>query len=147
MWPYFWKTISYIDKQDNSSQRVLGFNISRFGRLIVHWLIENVNPDITSYRMSLDSSVSVHYILIKPVLSDHLSYVTLFQCSLGRLHKTGLAVPAEGYSCITFHHPINGRQLVILTSRTTALSVCLVLISQDLGGSSFIRWLKIWTLT
>ena len=32
----------------------------------------------------------VHFILIKPVFSDHLSYVTLFQCSLGRSHKTGL---------------------------------------------------------
>jgi hypothetical protein len=32
----------------------------------------------------------VHFILIKPALSDHLSYVTLFQCSLGRSHKTGL---------------------------------------------------------
>jgi hypothetical protein len=33
----------------------------------------------------------VHFILrvIKPVFSDRLSYVTLFQCSLGRPHKTG----------------------------------------------------------
>ena len=29
---------------------------------------------------------------IKPVLSDHLSYVTVFQCSLERSHKTGLTV-------------------------------------------------------
>jgi hypothetical protein len=28
----------------------------------------------------------------KPVLSDHLSYVTIFHCSLGRSHKTGLTV-------------------------------------------------------
>ena len=34
----------------------------------------------------------MHFILIKPVLSVHLSYVTLFQCSLGRSHKTGLTV-------------------------------------------------------
>ena len=31
-------------------------------------------------------------ILIKPVLSNHLSYVTLFQYSLGRSHQTGLTV-------------------------------------------------------
>ena len=29
---------------------------------------------------------------IKPVLSDHLSYVTIFQSSLERSHKTGLTV-------------------------------------------------------
>ena len=35
----------------------------------------------------------VHFILIKPVLSDYLSsYVTLFQCSLGQSHKKGLTV-------------------------------------------------------
>jgi hypothetical protein len=32
------------------------------------------------------------FISIKPVLSDHLSYVTIFHCSLGRSHKTGLTV-------------------------------------------------------
>jgi len=31
-------------------------------------------------------------ILIKPVLSDHMSYVTIFHCSLERSHKTGLIV-------------------------------------------------------
>ena len=34
----------------------------------------------------------MHFISITPVLSDHLSYVTIFHCSLGRSHKTGLAV-------------------------------------------------------
>jgi hypothetical protein len=34
----------------------------------------------------------VHFILIKPVFIDHLSYVTLFQCSPGRSHKNGLSV-------------------------------------------------------
>ena len=33
---------------------------------------------------------------IKPVLSNHLSYVTIFHCSFGRSHKTALTV-------ITFH--------------------------------------------
>ena len=36
----------------------------------------------------------MHFILqvIKPVFSDNLSYVTIFQCSLGKLHKTDLTV-------------------------------------------------------
>jgi hypothetical protein len=29
---------------------------------------------------------------IKPVLSDHLSYVIIFHCSVERPHKTGLTV-------------------------------------------------------
>ena len=32
----------------------------------------------------------MHFILIKPVFSDHLSYMTLFQSSQGRSHKTDL---------------------------------------------------------
>ena len=35
---------------------------------------------------------TVHCILTKPVFSDHLCYVTIFQCSLGKSHKTGLSV-------------------------------------------------------
>ena len=30
----------------------------------------------------------MYFILIQPVFSEHLSFVTLFKCSLGRLHKT-----------------------------------------------------------
>jgi hypothetical protein len=37
-------------------------------------------------------SLTVHSISIKPVLSDHLSYVTIFHCSPGKSHKTGLTV-------------------------------------------------------
>ena len=33
----------------------------------------------------------MHFISIIPVLSDHLSYVTIFQYSHGRSYKTGLA--------------------------------------------------------
>ena len=33
---------------------------------------------------------TVHFISIKPVLSDHLPYVTPFHCSLVRSHKAGL---------------------------------------------------------
>jgi len=34
----------------------------------------------------------VHFILIKLVLSNHHSYVTLFQCAPGRSNKTALTV-------------------------------------------------------
>ena len=33
-------------------------------------------------------SFTVHLISIKPILSDHLSYVTIFHCSFGRSHDT-----------------------------------------------------------
>ena len=35
---------------------------------------------------------AVHIILIKPVWNNHLSCVTVFQCSLGKSHKTGLTI-------------------------------------------------------
>ena len=37
----------------------------------------------------------MHFISIKPVLSDHLPYVTIFHCSLGRSHKADLTVFQE----------------------------------------------------
>ena len=39
----------------------------------------------------------MHFILVKPVFSDHLSYVTIFQCSIGGSHKTGLTVQVLTY--------------------------------------------------
>jgi hypothetical protein len=39
------------------------------------------------YYRSLKTSLTV------PVFSDHMSYVTLFQCSLGRSHLIGMTVP------------------------------------------------------
>jgi hypothetical protein len=41
--------------------------------------------------------LTVHFISIKPVLSDHLSYVAIFHCSIGRSHKTGLTVEEQMY--------------------------------------------------
>ena len=32
---------------------------------------------------------------IKPVLNDHLLYMTIFHCSFGRSHKTGLIVHSK----------------------------------------------------
>ena len=55
-------------------------------------------------RTSFEFLFTVHFILIKLVFSNHVSYVTLFQCSfpwkvtyfnvhsLGRSHKTDLTV-------------------------------------------------------
>jgi len=34
----------------------------------------------------------MHFMSTKPALNDHQSYVTIFHCSLGRSHKTGLTV-------------------------------------------------------
>jgi hypothetical protein len=39
-----------------------------------------------------DLNFNFPFMLIKPVLSDHLSCVTQFQCSLGKSHKTGFTV-------------------------------------------------------
>jgi hypothetical protein len=35
---------------------------------------------------------TVHFMPIKPLLSDHLFYLNLYPCSLGRSHKTDLTV-------------------------------------------------------
>jgi len=46
----------------------------------------------------------VHFISIKPELNNHLSYVTIFHCSPGRSHKTGLTVPVKHIqSSYVFH--------------------------------------------
>jgi len=54
----------------------------------------------------------VDFILIKSVLSDHLSDVTLFQSSLGMSHKTGLTVYICGiqkdYIYFRFHNFCEG---------------------------------------
>ena len=47
----------------------------------------------------------MHCILTKPVFSDHLCYVTIFQCSLGKSHKTGLNVFLILYVfCVVSHY-------------------------------------------
>ena len=49
--------------------------------------------------LSYQFPFTVHFILIKPVLSNHLSYVTLFQRSFGRSHLTTLTlVSANNFS-------------------------------------------------
>ena len=39
-------------------------------------------------------SIQVRFISIKPVLSDHLPFVTIFHWSLGRSHMAGLTTPS-----------------------------------------------------
>jgi len=46
----------------------------------------------------------VQFILNKPVFIDHLSYVTIFQYSLGKSHKTGLTVYSLYISKLTKGH-------------------------------------------
>jgi hypothetical protein len=36
--------------------------------------------------------LTLHFILLKPVFGNHLSYVTILQSSIGRSHKTDLTV-------------------------------------------------------
>ena len=42
--------------------------------------------------LRLSFPFAVHFMLIKPMLSDHLSYVALFWCVLGGSYKTGFTI-------------------------------------------------------
>jgi hypothetical protein len=54
-------TIKMIFTQsDNSSQHVFGFNTSRIVRLNAAWWVENMNPEIGSYRL-LDVSLLAYH--------------------------------------------------------------------------------------
>jgi hypothetical protein len=54
---------------------------------LIHVLDLGIAPRVSYFILFL-----VYFISIKPVLSDHLPYVAIFHCSLGRSHKTGLTV-------------------------------------------------------
>ena len=59
-----------------------------------------VNASIKQYLVLCDLFViSLHsaFLSIKPVLSNYLSYVTIFHCSFGRSHKIGLTVHLTKY--------------------------------------------------
>jgi len=55
----------------------------------------------------------VYCISIKPVLSDHLSYMTIFHWDLGRSHKAGLTVYILLYS-IFFRNYWQKRHICII---------------------------------
>jgi hypothetical protein len=94
----------------------------------------------------------MHFILIKPVFSDHLSYVTLFQCSLERSHKTGLTVylfynypDREGSDSINRFNPAT---ILFLSQARTWISnvIChgLILCSLTWGKRWFFILLIVW---
>jgi hypothetical protein len=64
---------------------------------------------------------TVHFLSIKPVLSDHLSYVTTFYCSLGGSHKTGFCISTEiVWSCLWLYVWYNSLLLIRpLSPKTT----------------------------
>jgi hypothetical protein len=72
----------------------------------------------------------VHFILIKPVLSDHLSYVTIFHCSFGRSHKTGLTVIT--HFCMSIDLQLN-----LIMSNSVYLKFRL---NQKIFWSPFLNW-------
>ena len=64
----------------------------------------------------------MHFISIKSVLSNHLSYVTIFHCSIGRSHKTGLTVYAISSTNKTDRNDITGLLLkMVLTTITPGI--------------------------
>ena len=63
------------------------------------------------YNDTYFNITSVHFILIKPVLSNHLSYLTLFLCSLGRSHKTGLTV-------LQYNLSVQAAQMILISLLT-----------------------------
>ena len=52
----------------------------------------------------------MHFILIKPVFIDHLSYVTLFQCSHGRSYKIGFCNTGLANLTCLIQIPVNSKQ-------------------------------------
>ena len=52
--PIICKTVIVIDQSDNSAWCVLDFDSKRFQRHIAVWFVNNMNPDVTPHRMSLD---------------------------------------------------------------------------------------------
>ena len=76
------------------SQRCLAFSrVSKPHTHITHMLRQCTS---IVYLCDLNLNfpfVVVHFILNKPAFSDHLSYLAMFQCSIGRPHKTDFTVP------------------------------------------------------
>ena len=56
-------------------------------------------PPLLSNNLHHVTLILISIQCISPVLSDHLSYVTLFQCPLERSHQTGLTVFISYLAC------------------------------------------------
>lgn len=57
--------VKYIDHSDNNSLRALGFDTKQFSKLIADWSVQNMNTDISPYRMSLDMLVRCQRFVIE----------------------------------------------------------------------------------
>jgi hypothetical protein len=53
------KTVEYIDQSNNSFWCIVSFDTYRFSRLITDWAVENMNSDMTPYRISFNISVNI----------------------------------------------------------------------------------------
>jgi inhibitor of KinA sporulation pathway (predicted exonuclease) len=76
--PIICKTVKYIDQSENSSCQVLGCITQDLVWLTADWPVENVNPDMAPYGMSLDISESPekkfkHFLLSRLIRTDELN--------------------------------------------------------------------------
>ena len=55
--PIIARQLNILTNWTTAFRFVLSFNTSIFGRLIIDWSLENINPDMTLYMMSLDVSI------------------------------------------------------------------------------------------
>ena len=96
--------------------------------------------------------VAVHFISIKPVLSDHLSYVTIFHCSRGRSYKTGLTVlvhttSSNWYKVYTSFWEMCNKCLCTVPCSTVADNIITMsFVSSWIGDELIIRINKYFTL-
>ena len=79
--------------QNCRSQKSFNFltPAEKYGALLRSFMTTSILSNDLYYIFVCDINfyfLSVYFISIKPVLSDHLSYVTIFDCSLGRSRKT-----------------------------------------------------------
>ena len=80
-------------------ERVFHYNLRLQQEGVLRWniLIKKNLPPFVAY-----------FIFINLVLSNHLSYMILFQCSLGKSHKASLTVILKANGCYYFtefdHH-------------------------------------------
>ena len=66
--PIICNTVQYIHYRTTASWHVLGFGTQILSRLITDWSVENMNLDVTPYRMHIDVSVSPK----KKIYNKHL---------------------------------------------------------------------------
>ena len=85
--------------------------------------------------------ISLHsaFYFNKPVFSNHLSYVTLFQCYIGRSHKTGFTkylFKCYGFSSIFCYLPFSAQFSTPKDSRERSNSLTPLIDSQNKSNMS-----------